>query len=55
MDKFENEEKFGFYYESSQESGSDSDWLPSSQESVSSYSSQESQESILSQDSEKSV
>ena len=35
MDKFENEEKFGFYYESDQDSGSDTDWLPSSQESVS--------------------
>ena len=34
MDKFENEEKFGFYYESDQDSGSDSDWSPS-QESVS--------------------
>ena len=33
MDKFENEEKFGFYYESDQDSGSDSDWSPS-QESV---------------------
>ena len=35
MDKFENEEKFGFYYESDQDSHlSDSDWVPS-QESVS--------------------
>ena len=33
MDKFENEENVGFYYESSQESDSDSDWLPSSPES----------------------
>ena len=34
MDKFENEEKVGFYYESSQDSHlSDSDWQPSSQES----------------------
>ena len=44
MDKFENEEKVGFYYESSQDSHlSDSDWYPSSQESqVCSQSSQES-------------
>ena len=56
MDKFENEEKFGFYYESDQDSGSDTDWLPSSQESVSSDSSWESsQESVSSQDSEKSI
>ena len=43
MDKFENEEKFGFYYESSQDSHlSDSDWEPSSQGSqVSTDSSQE--------------
>ena len=51
MDKFRNEEKFGFYYESDQDSGSDSDWLPSSQESEDSSS----EESISSQDSEKSV
>ena len=51
MDKFRNEEKFGFYYESDQDSGSDSDWLPSSQESEVSSS----EESISSQDSEKSV
>ena len=45
MDKFENEEKFGFYYESDQDSHlSDSDWVPS-QESVESFSSsQESSE-----------
>ena len=56
MDKFENEEKFGFYYESDQDSGSDTDWLPSSQESVSSDSSWESsQEFESSQDSEESV
>ena len=42
MDKFENEEKVGFYYESSQDSHlSDSDWYPSSQESQVSGSSQE--------------
>ena len=47
MDKFQNEEKVGFYYESSQDSHlSDSDWNPLSQESqesqVCSQSSQES-------------
>ena len=37
MDKFENEEKFGFYYESDQDSHlSDSDWVPS-QEEISEY------------------
>ena len=52
MDKFENEENVGFYYESSQESDSDSDWLPSSPESeVSSDSSQE----ITSDESQESV
>ena len=56
MDKFENEEKFGFYYESSQDShSSDSDWSCSeeSQETDSSW--QSSQESVSSQDSEESV
>ena len=34
MDKFQNEEKVGFYYESSQDFHlADSDWYPSSQES----------------------
>ena len=55
MDKFENEEKFGFYYESDQDSGSDTDWLPSSQESVSEESCSSSQEFESSQDSEESV
>ena len=56
MDKFENEEKFGFYYESGQDSHlSDSDWVPSSQESVSEDSCSSSQESESSQDSQKSV
>ena len=42
MDKFQDEEKFGFYYESSQDSHlSDSDWQPSSQESQVSGSLQE--------------
>ena len=42
MDKFENEEKFGFYYESDQDSHlSDSDWVPS-QEFESSQDSEES-------------
>ena len=50
MDKFENEEKVGFYYESDQESGSDSDWLPSSPESFTSEESEvcSSQESVSS-------
>ena len=55
MDKFENEEKFGFYYESDQDSHlSDSHWVPSSPESeVSSEDSwTSSQESETSQDSE---
>ena len=51
MDKFENEEKFGFYYESDQDSGSDTDWLPSSQESISEESCSSSQESVSSQES----
>ena len=56
MDKFENEEKFGFYYESDQDSHlSDSDWEPSSQESVSEESCSSSQEFESSQDSEESV
>ena len=47
MDKFENEEKFGFYYESDQDSHlSDSDWEPES-EQISEESSAE-----LSEDSE---
>ena len=55
MDKFENEEKFGFYYESDQDSHlSDSDWVPS-QESVSEESCSSSQESESLQDSEESV
>ena len=55
MDKFENEEKFGFYYESDQDSHlSDSDWVPS-QESVSEESCPSSQEFESSQDSEESV
>ena len=55
MDKFENEEKFGFYYESDQDSHlSDSDWVPS-QESVSEESCSSSQEFESSQDSEESV
>ena len=54
MDKFENEEKFGFYYESDQDSGSDSDWTPS-QESVFEESCSSSQEFESSQDSEESV
>ena len=62
MDKFENEEKFGFYYESDQDSHlSDSDWVPSSpesfssQESESDFSCPSSQEFESSQDSEESV
>ena len=56
MDKFENDEKFGFYYESSQDSHlSDSDWQPSSQESESDFSCPSSPESFSSQDSQKSV
>ena len=55
MDKFENEEKFGFYYESDQDPHlSDSDWVPS-QESVSEESCSSSQEFESSQDSEESV
>ena len=55
MDKFQDEEKFGFYYESSQDSHlSDSDWVPS-QESVSEESCSSSQESESLQDSEESV
>lgn len=61
MDKFENEEKFGFYYESDQDSHlSDSDWVPSSpesfssQESVSEESCSSSQEFESSQDSDES-
>ena len=62
MDKFENEEKFGFYYESDQDSHlSDFDWVPSSpesfssQESESDFSCPSSPESFSSQDSQKSV
>ena len=51
MDKFENEEKFGFYYESDQDSGSDSDWTPS-QESISEESCCSSQESEWSDEEE---
>ena len=54
MDKFENEEKFGFYYESDQDSGSDSDWTPS-QESVFEESCTSSEESDSSQDSDEYV
>ena len=52
MDKFENEEKFGFYYESDQDSGSDSDWTPSQEDEESCTSSEESDSS---QDSDESV
>ena len=55
MDKFENEEKFGFYYESDQDSGLDSDWTPSSQESISEESCSSSEESESSQDSKEST
>ena len=55
MDKFENEEKFGFYYESDQDSGSDTDWLPSSQESVSSDSSWESSQESEASDTDEST
>ena len=54
MDKFENEEKFGFYYESDQDSHlSDSDWEPSQEEEEESCISSE--ESDSSQDSDESV
>ena len=53
MDKFENEEKFGFYYESDQDSHlSDSDWVPSQEEEESCISSEESDSS---QDSDEEI
>ena len=52
MDKFENEEKIGFYYESDQDShSSDSDWSCLQESQVSTDSSQE----ITSDESQESV